>query len=582
MANDKRANFIVTLQDFMSGGLGAISAKLAILRQGWLAVSSVVTTAIGIFQEVLGEYAAQETAVNKLNIALKNQGIISQQVTQDYVKFADEMQNTTVFADEQVIEMEALLATFGVVGDTMKTTLKASADLATGLGIDLRTATMMLGKAALGETGTLSRYGIVIADNIPKAQKFAEVQRQVSERFGGSAAAQAETYAGKVTKLNNNFSDLKETIGGALLPAANAFLATLLNITKAIKDRVEGEAESITINKQVVLGFRQQRFELATLNETLNRYKDAGEASYIIDGKRITGVANVKKAIQDEIASNNEAIRVIDAKIVAVGKLNEAEKVSVKAKNKGVDPEEEKAAEEKKNKIIADAQSQIETQQNTEAELANIRTNAMAQELIDRGQHDLAIQLLQTQQATNDTIAKKKKEDEDKKFNENRAKNLVSTLQTISTLSNNHNKTLATIGKAAAISTATIDTFAAANKALASAPPPWNFGLAALVTAAGMANVAQISGMKLAEGGMVMPRNGGTVATMGEVGKAEVAIPLDDERTKEKLRDTLGGGGLTVIINAGTLIADDYSVDQFAQKIDEKLFELQRNGRSYR
>lgn len=127
-----------------------------------------------------------------------------------------------------------------------------------------------------------------------------------------------------------------------------------------------------------------------------------------------------------------------------------------------------------------------------------------------------------------------------------------------------------------------MDTYAAANVALRSAPPPFSFALAALTVAAGMANVANIAGMKLAEGGMVMPRSGGVGAVMAEAGRPEVAIPLDDERTKDKLRDTLGGQGNTIIIQAGTIIADDYSVTQFAQKLDEKLFELQRNGRSYR
>ena len=37
------------------------------------------------------------------------------------------------------------------------------------------------------------------------------------------------------------------------------------------------------------------------------------------------------------------------------------------------------------------------------------------------------------------------------------------------------------------------DTFTGANKALASAPPPFNFALAASVVAAGIANVAKIS-----------------------------------------------------------------------------------------
>jgi hypothetical protein len=51
-------------------------------------------------------------------------------------------------------------------------------------------------------------------------------------------------------------------------------------------------------------------------------------------------------------------------------------------------------------------------------------------------------------------------------------------------------------GKAFAIAQATIDTWAAANKALASGPPPWNFIVMGTVIAAGLANVAKIISVK--------------------------------------------------------------------------------------
>ena len=52
-------------------------------------------------------------------------------------------------------------------------------------------------------------------------------------------------------------------------------------------------------------------------------------------------------------------------------------------------------------------------------------------------------------------------------------------------------------------------------------------------------------------------------------------IPLDDEDAKEKLADAIGG--VTININAGTIVADDVSIAEFAEKIDEKLFALDRN-----
>lgn len=80
--------------------------------------------------------------------------------------------------------------------------------------------------------------------------------------------------------------------------------------------------------------------------------------------------------------------------------------------------------------------------------------------------------------------------------NKERGQNFKSTLGTISTLSQENNSTLFNIGKAAAISTATIDGIAAVQKALASAPPPFNFALASLVGVATAANIARIASAK--------------------------------------------------------------------------------------
>lgn len=62
-------------------------------------------------------------------------------------------------------------------------------------------------------------------------------------------------------------------------------------------------------------------------------------------------------------------------------------------------------------------------------------------------------------------------------------------------------KALFQVWKAAATAQAVVDTYAAANKALASAPPPYNFALAAAVVAAGLANVARITSQQFGGGG---------------------------------------------------------------------------------
>lgn len=89
----------------------------------------------------------------------------------------------------------------------------------------------------------------------------------------------------------------------------------------------------------------------------------------------------------------------------------------------------------------------------------------------------------------------------------------------LATLANSSNKELAAIGKTAAVAQATIDGILAVQKALASAPPPLNFALAAAAGTAAAVNVAKIAGIGFAEGGYT--GDGGKYEPAGVVHKGE-------------------------------------------------------------
>ncbi len=128
-----------------------------------------------------------------------------------------------------------------------------------------------------------------------------------------------------------------------------------------------------------------------------------------------------------------------------------------------------------------------------------------------------------------------------------RAKNFKDTLGTIATLSSSSNKTLFAIGKAAAISTATIDGFAAVQKALASAPPPFNFALAGLVGVATAANIANIASAKAPSAGNFA--NGGFIGGSSFTGDNMTAnvnsgeAILNNRQQNEFMRLANGTGG---------------------------------------
>ena len=129
-------------------GFVAAHATMATVRAAWRALTEFVGGSIRA-------YAEQEAATVKLTQALRSQGSFTPQLSRHYQDLAASFQKTTVFGDELLLEMTALLTQIGNVGPRqMRAALQASTDLAAGLGIDLRAATVLVGKAFAGETGS--------------------------------------------------------------------------------------------------------------------------------------------------------------------------------------------------------------------------------------------------------------------------------------------------------------------------------------------------------------------------------------------------------------------------------------------
>jgi hypothetical protein len=130
---------------------------------------------------------------------------------------------------------------------------------------------------------------------------------------------------------------------------------------------------------------------------------------------------------------------------------------------------------------------------------------------IDASTHSLEEKNIARLQIEKKFMANKEKlniqrEKTEQTFETQRQKNFESTLGVISTLQQSGSKELFAIGKAAAIAQATIDGYRAVSTALASAPVPFNFALAALVgvaTAANLAKIASASPPAFETGGIV-------------------------------------------------------------------------------
>jgi len=211
------------------------SAMVQNLRQHWMALTAA-TAAVTIFaKKSVDAFMEQEAAENALAVAMKNFGDYTAEAHRELVEYAAALQKATTYGDETTISVMANLKSYGMTTEELKKATVATMDLATAKKIDLRTASELVGKAFVGETGTLSRYGIVLEDGLKKSEKFAAVLMLINDRFGGAAQAEIETYGGKLGQLSNWWSDITEKIGYGLVRA----IEETMKVLKPLRDMVE-------------------------------------------------------------------------------------------------------------------------------------------------------------------------------------------------------------------------------------------------------------------------------------------------------------------------------------------------------
>jgi len=159
-----------------------------------------------------------EKAQTQLALALENAtGATTAQIAateQSILK----MSLATGVADDQL--RPALGRLVRSTGDITKAQdlLSTALDVSTATGKPLETVANALGKAYDGNSAALGKLGIGLSSAELKTMSFTDVQGKLTDLFGGAAARNADTYAGRIARMQVAFDEAKETIGFALLP----------------------------------------------------------------------------------------------------------------------------------------------------------------------------------------------------------------------------------------------------------------------------------------------------------------------------------------------------------------------------
>jgi hypothetical protein len=170
-----------------------------------------------------------EKAQTQLALALEN----ATGATQAQIKATEQsilqMSLATGVADDEL--RPALGRLVRSTGDITKAQdlLSTALDISTATGKPLETVANALGKAYDGNTAALGKLGIGLSAAELKTMDFTQVQGKLSELFGGAAARNADTYAGRIARMQVAFNEAKETIGFALLPILEKLMGFINN-----------------------------------------------------------------------------------------------------------------------------------------------------------------------------------------------------------------------------------------------------------------------------------------------------------------------------------------------------------------
>ena len=439
-------------------------------------------------------------------------------------------------------------------------------------------------------------------------EAFNSLNEQGQFAFEGMEQA-SRTLSGRISTLKDNFALLQNDVGQQLLPAFKAITTAFTTLIQSIRESDVFKQLLVDIGNNIpnaialaVRGiiffnnaFQNTRIFLNDISILFDRFigtiaevaisviKSGNAVREFFGQEPKTDTLEFLEAFSEVTAESAFATEQANQKIARSrdelnkfiqesGKLvietYESEKAAVEAEADATVVANEKKMTSLQSfftlreTLEAARAAVVQERREGEALIQEEQDNSAIQRLINAfGREEAATIAFQAQQLINQkkfeeakVLLKKKTLEADKKLkaqedaNEKaRLQNLRGTLGTIASLTSSNNKTLFRIGKAAAITQATIDGFGAVQKALNSAPPPFNFALAALVGAATAANVSKIASQQppaFQDGGIVPGNSFSGDNVAAQVNSGEVILNREQQaQTLFAIANGAGGGG---------------------------------------
>lgn len=207
------------------------------------AASAAMAVAFGV--EAVKAAMSEQQAMAVLNNTLHNTVGANEAVmasTEAYIKQAALRYNFTT--DQVIPSLQSLIVATKDVAKA-ETLQHLAMDISANKGKDLEQVSLAIAKAYLGNFNALKRMGVPLSETIIKHKDFSAAVKELAAAFGGSAAAAADTFAGRVGRIGIAFDIVKKTIGNAIIVALQPFLDKFMGALPKIEAWLDTNSKKI-------------------------------------------------------------------------------------------------------------------------------------------------------------------------------------------------------------------------------------------------------------------------------------------------------------------------------------------------
>lgn len=447
-------------------------------------------------------------------------------VAQEYAKLAASTKDTRLEGEETRLIFEGVssaAATLSLSADEVEGSFKAITQISDKSIVSMEELRQQLGERLTGSFKIAAEsMGITRAelDKLVSSGKLAAEEflpafaRQLIKEFGQNIPEATDTTTAAINRFNNALFSLATEQGGTF---AESFRDALTDVTELMKDPafktgLAGLIQLAGLSVNALGGIVQDIGVVSTVgNELLRR------AGFETGGGRSSGSSPIE----------------IGTGTVKAGEPN----LHLREYTK-----EEQALLKRLETVERTLLTEEELVRASYADQVEVVREAESQKLIARQNAAATITSLESKMAAELEIIER--QSNAKKLDQKRA-----FFGHFSQLALSENKKLASIGKAAAIGEATIDTYKAANKALSAFPPPFNVIAMAGALATGFANVQAIrsQGYNFADGGIVPGSSFNGDRVPANVNSGEMILNRNQQGQLFAMANG-GGGGRSVSI----------------------------------